>query len=146
MKLTRSSTARRRTAIASARFLGGPQIPSPVRRIAPNPRRWRETSPPSKTLPAKLADISFAIMILLVVSFGLVLFRLASFNPDALERLLVTPQGEGPKLPLCGERPEIAYDFVNLTSIQRSLERRHSALAVRDHLSEFRVRQPLDCL
>ena len=39
MKLTPSSTARFRTRFASSRFLGGPQMPWPVIRIAPNPRR-----------------------------------------------------------------------------------------------------------
>src|SRR5215471_2556167 len=73
MKLTPSSTARRRTAIASVRFLGGPQMPSPVRRIAPNPRRCTETSPPSETIPANLADISFAFIISSRIRFFLLL-------------------------------------------------------------------------
>src|SRR6202521_3866149 len=34
-------------------------MPSPVRRIAPKPRRWTEISPPSEIFPAKLAEISF---------------------------------------------------------------------------------------
>src|SRR6266705_4522468 len=63
MKLISSSTARRRTANARLRSLGGPQMPSPVRRIAPKPRRCTEISPPSETSPAKLAESSFLLMI-----------------------------------------------------------------------------------
>src|SRR4029077_7567363 len=62
MKLTSSSTARRRTANAVFRSFGGPQMPSPVRRIAPKPRRCTESSPPSETSPAKLAESSFLFM------------------------------------------------------------------------------------
>src|SRR3981081_515118 len=63
MKLTPSSTARRRTANAALRSFGGPQMPSPVRRIAPNPRRCTEISPPSETFPAAFAESSFLFMI-----------------------------------------------------------------------------------
>src|ERR1700682_5687635 len=63
MKLISSSTARRRTSNAAFRSLGGPQMPSPVRRIAPKPRRCTEISPPSETSPAKLAESSFLFMI-----------------------------------------------------------------------------------
>src|SRR6266478_3328819 len=63
MKLTSSSAARRRTAKAALRSFGGPQMPSPVRRIAPKPRRCTEISPPSETSPAKLAESSFLFMI-----------------------------------------------------------------------------------
>src|SRR5579872_431038 len=63
MKLTPSSTARRRTAIAALRSFGGPQMPCPVRRMAPKPRRWTVSSPPSDTVPAKLAEISFALIV-----------------------------------------------------------------------------------
>src|SRR5580700_1264708 len=57
-----SSTARRRTANAAFRSRGGPQMPSPVRRIAPKPSRCTDSSPPSKTFPAKLAETSFLFM------------------------------------------------------------------------------------
>src|SRR6267143_6217199 len=63
MKLISSSTARRRTANAPLRSVGGPQIPSPVRRIAPNPKRCTEISPPSETFPATFAESSFLFMI-----------------------------------------------------------------------------------
>src|ERR1700675_4171734 len=63
MKLISSSTARRRTANAALRSLGGPQMPSPVRRMAPKPRRCTEISPPSETSPATLAESSFLFMI-----------------------------------------------------------------------------------
>src|SRR5262245_61075147 len=56
MKLTPSSVARRRTASAAAGSLGGPQIPSPVMRMAPKPRRRTASSPPSKTLALELAS------------------------------------------------------------------------------------------
>src|ERR1700674_2484275 len=63
MKSISSSTARRRTANARVRSFGGPQMPSPVRRIAPKPRRCTEISPPSETSPAKLAESSFLLMV-----------------------------------------------------------------------------------
>src|SRR5713226_7870321 len=63
MKLTSSSTARRRTANAALRSFGGPQMPSPVRRMAPKPRRCTEISPPSETSPAIVAESSFLFMI-----------------------------------------------------------------------------------
>src|ERR1022692_4016512 len=56
MKVTPSSTARRRTLSALSRSGGQPHIPSPVRRIAPKPRRFTERSPPKRNedLPAGL--------------------------------------------------------------------------------------------
>src|ERR1700692_3741493 len=69
MKLTSSSTARRRTAKALLRSLGGPQMPSPVRRMAPKPRRCTEICPPSEISPAKLAESSFLFMIFLQYFF-----------------------------------------------------------------------------
>src|SRR3982074_351170 len=63
MKLTSRSTARGRTASAPVLSFGGPQRPSPVRRIAPKPRRWTEISPPSEIFPAKLAEISFLFIL-----------------------------------------------------------------------------------
>src|SRR3984893_15584851 len=63
MKFTSSSTARRRTANAPFRSFGGPQTPSPVRRIAPKPRRRTEISPPSEMSPARLAEISFLFIL-----------------------------------------------------------------------------------
>src|SRR5437660_254845 len=50
MKLTPSSTARRRTFFAFSRSGGQPQIPSPVNRIAPNPSRFTNRSPPSRNV------------------------------------------------------------------------------------------------
>src|SRR5882724_10603945 len=63
MKLIPSSTARRRTASADLRSLGGPQMPSPVRRIAPKPRRCTEISSLSKISPAAFAESSFLFII-----------------------------------------------------------------------------------
>ena len=45
MKSTPRSTARRSTLMASSRSAGGPQMPGPVMRIAPYPRRWMVRSP-----------------------------------------------------------------------------------------------------
>src|SRR5258706_12070353 len=56
MKLTPSSTAGRRTASAEAGSFGGPQIPSPVIRIAPKPIRRTVSSPPSETVLAEPAN------------------------------------------------------------------------------------------
>src|SRR6266498_5977988 len=50
MKLTPSSTARRKTFFAFSRSGGQPQIPSPVNRIAPNPSRLTNRSPPNKDI------------------------------------------------------------------------------------------------
>src|ERR1700693_3984313 len=46
MKLTPSFTPRFSTRFASSTSLGSPQIPLPVSRIAPNPRRFTSRSPP----------------------------------------------------------------------------------------------------
>src|SRR2546429_6750637 len=54
MKLTPSSTARRKTFFALSRSGGHPQLPSPVRRIAPKPRRLTNRSPPNKNLSSLL--------------------------------------------------------------------------------------------
>src|ERR1700730_17417754 len=51
MKLTPSSTARCSTLRASSRSLGGPQMPGPVKRIAPYPSRLMVRSPPSAKVP-----------------------------------------------------------------------------------------------
>src|SRR5947208_15356905 len=64
MKLTPSSTARRRTAIAAAGSLGGPQIPSPVIRMAPKPRRCTVSSPPSEIVPLEAAHDNGSTLII----------------------------------------------------------------------------------
>src|SRR5256885_14547659 len=51
MRFTPSSTARLRTLSAAARSFGQPQIPSPVIRMAPNPRRFTVRSPPILNVP-----------------------------------------------------------------------------------------------
>src|SRR6516225_5306522 len=55
MKFTSSSTARRSTALASSRSRGSPQMPRPVRRMAPNPRRLTVRSPPMSMVPEAAA-------------------------------------------------------------------------------------------
>src|ERR1700754_2814439 len=63
MKLTPSSTARRRTALASSRLGGSPQMPSPVIRMAPNPRRLTVRSPPMSIVPAAAATCSLNVQL-----------------------------------------------------------------------------------
>src|SRR4051794_738044 len=48
MRLIPRSTARRSTAMASSWSFGGPQMPSPVMRMAPKPRRRTVRSPKVK--------------------------------------------------------------------------------------------------
>src|SRR5882757_7456230 len=57
MKLVPSSTARRKTAFASSRSAGSPQIPGPVRRIEPKPRRFTVRSSPIPIVPACAAEM-----------------------------------------------------------------------------------------
>ena len=60
MSVVPNSTHLRSTATASVRSAGGPQIPLPVMRIAPNPRRWTGRSPPSRNVPLRVASITTA--------------------------------------------------------------------------------------
>src|SRR3954453_8454650 len=53
--LTPSSTARRRTACAVSTSSGRPQMPGPVRRIAPKPRRFTSSSPAIAKVPEAVA-------------------------------------------------------------------------------------------
>jgi hypothetical protein len=54
MKLTPSSTARRKTFFAFSRLGGAPQIPSPVNRIAPEPEPIDQYIPAEqKRFPAR---------------------------------------------------------------------------------------------
>src|SRR3954454_14827857 len=55
MWLTPSSTARRRTACAFSTSSGRPQMPGPVRRIAPKPRRLTSSSPAIAKVPEAAA-------------------------------------------------------------------------------------------
>src|SRR5881397_2088594 len=68
MKLTPSSTARRKTFFAFSRSGGQPQIPSPVNRIAPNPSRLTNRSPPNKNLSPVLLVI--VLVLVWARSFG----------------------------------------------------------------------------
>src|SRR5271169_1308976 len=78
MKLTPNSMARRRTAIALAGSLGGPQIPSPVRRMAPKPRRLTVSSPPSERVPLLAADrLVFAFSFIFILQNTLVYWMTA---------------------------------------------------------------------
>src|SRR6266550_3315617 len=60
MKLTPSSTARRKTFFAPLRSGGQPQIPSPVSRIAPKPSRLTKRSPPNKNVSSLLLVLAAA--------------------------------------------------------------------------------------
>src|SRR5688500_5835071 len=57
MKSTPSSGRRWRTRMASSWSRGGPQMPSPVMRMAPNPRRVTSRSPPIVNVPAAVAVV-----------------------------------------------------------------------------------------
>src|SRR5947208_13259874 len=60
MKFTPTSTARRKTFFAFSRSGGQPQIPSPVSRIAPNPSRLTNRSPPNKNVSSLLLVLAAA--------------------------------------------------------------------------------------
>src|SRR5437870_5245965 len=64
MKLTPSSTARRKTFFAFSRSGGQPQIPSPVKRIAPKPSRLTKRSPPSR-------NVLLLLMLMLPLASGI---------------------------------------------------------------------------
>src|SRR5258708_13200310 len=68
MKSTLSSIARRSAAFACSRFGGSPQMPSPVTRIAPKPRRCTVRSPPMLIVPA--ADASGCPLIDILLSLS----------------------------------------------------------------------------
>src|ERR1700685_602846 len=59
MKLMPSPGSLRSTRSASSRSFGGPQIPGPVMRMAPNPRRLISISPPMRKVPGRGASRSF---------------------------------------------------------------------------------------
>src|SRR5258707_14420075 len=70
MSWTPRSTARRRSARAAARSRGGPQVPGPVIRMAPNPRRRTSMSPPT-------AKVVFIILFDVTERFVSTLIRVA---------------------------------------------------------------------
>src|SRR4051794_5235714 len=55
MKSTPRSGRRRSTARAASGFSGGPQMPGPVMRMAPKPRRVTSMSPPIANVPDAIA-------------------------------------------------------------------------------------------
>src|ERR1017187_5086975 len=63
MRLTPSSTARRSVARAAGLSAGGPQMPAPVMRMAPKPRRLTVRPPPMAKVPAAAAVIAFVVVI-----------------------------------------------------------------------------------
>src|ERR1051326_2730431 len=58
IKFAPSSTARFKILRAFSRSGGQPQIPSPVRRIAPNPSRLTGKSPPMLSVEVSLGDVA----------------------------------------------------------------------------------------
>src|SRR3954451_13594431 len=58
MKSTPRPESRSSTRTASSRFGGSPQMPGPVRRIAPKPRRVTSRSPPIVKVPEPVAEIA----------------------------------------------------------------------------------------
>src|SRR5436190_5177917 len=71
MKLTPSSSARRKTFFAFSRSGGQPQIPSPVNRIAPNPSRLTTRSPPSR-------NVLLLLMLMLPLASGIAAISLGN--------------------------------------------------------------------
>src|SRR5207249_11668163 len=71
MKLTPSSSARRKTFFAPSRSGGQPQIPSPVNRIAPNPSRLTSRSPPSR-------NVLLLLMLMLPLASGIAAISLGN--------------------------------------------------------------------
>src|SRR5579862_3889214 len=63
MKLTPTSTARRRTRRTSSGSRGWPQIPFPVIRMAPKPSLWIGRSPPMAQEPLTAALIVAEVVI-----------------------------------------------------------------------------------
>src|SRR5215510_10327148 len=66
MKFTPSSTARFRTRFASSTSFGSPQMPLPVSRIAPNPRRFTSRSPPNLNVRAGVLMFLFWSLLFVV--------------------------------------------------------------------------------
>src|ERR1700723_53557 len=86
MKLTPSSTARFRTSRASSGSLGSPQIPFPVRRMAPKPRRFT-----SRSLP--IVNVLLIVIMAVVLMTALALRVRKKLAPPA------DPVGQVPDLP-----------------------------------------------
>src|SRR5579875_2245373 len=66
MKLTPSSTARRRTRTASSGSFGSPQTPGPVSCIEPKPSRLTRSVPPISKLPERPARVAVMMLFLSV--------------------------------------------------------------------------------
>src|SRR5207247_5718546 len=62
MKLTPSSSARRKTFLAFSRSGGQPQIPSPVNRIAPKPSRLTNRSSPNRNVESRASGTAARIL------------------------------------------------------------------------------------
>src|SRR6266852_13825 len=141
MKLISSSTARRRTASAPLRSLGGPQMPSPVRRIAPKPTRCTEVSLSSETSPAKPAESSFLFIFDLPnSSLALSGAHVGVQQSHVLLKSTDGTQHSKSELLFLAQRADVRQQSVNLLLAERILERGHSALAIGNDLSELRIR------
>src|SRR5258708_8538031 len=69
MKSMPSSSARRSTAIAAPWLRGSPQIPAPVRRMAPKASRWIVRSP-SRNVPLAAAEGGVVMGVMTQVTAG----------------------------------------------------------------------------
>src|SRR6185312_8511504 len=101
MKLTFSSTALRSTRTASCASAGGPQIPGPVMRMAPNPNRFTVTPVPSVIVPAADASMESVPLAVMHGSFG---FCVCSHTLPAVPRF-GKPQQQRCRLPTRAIRP-----------------------------------------
>src|SRR5438445_47471 len=84
MKLIPRSSARRSTRLHSSRSAGSPQIPSPVRRMAPKPKRLTGRSPPMSMVPA-----SAALMVVVVRSAMTSSWVVAGWHGMAFDQPLI---------------------------------------------------------
>src|ERR1700736_1397474 len=89
MKVTPSSTARRSTRLHSSGSAGSPQMPGPVRRMAPKPIRLTVRSSPSAVVPAAAALVA----VVFFISGLLSLVGLVCCPPNADQRMHTTARG-----------------------------------------------------
>src|SRR6267142_6397594 len=116
--------------------------------------------PPMAQVPNAIRELTRFVPSMLMYSsifafliFGSQSVPLSSFDPPLDARSLknqTTFTGGGTPLTeselfLLAQRTNVRHQSVNLILAERTLERGHSTLAVRNCLSELRIRQLLDC-
>src|SRR5438067_324052 len=89
MSVTPSATARRSVRIASPISRGGPQMPGPVRRIAPKPSLTTGRSPPIRYVPASAASRAVPVVVAMWTP-------ICPLQPLADARLQTEPGGVSP--------------------------------------------------